>query len=112
MSSKIDIQKQGNWSVVKVIGDMTISVLPELRKEFFRLFENSEYRLIINFEYVNYIDSSGIGLLIELLKKTSENGGELALTNLNPHCMKVFVITRLDKILKIYPDVQNIIKTS
>ena len=112
MSNKIDIQKLGGWSVAKVIGDITIAVLPELRKEILGLIDNKEYRIIMNFEYVNYIDSSGIGLLIELLKKASENNGELALTNMNPHCMKVFTITRLDRIFKIYPDVQNIIRTS
>jgi anti-sigma B factor antagonist len=41
-------------------------------------------RIVISLEQVNYVDSAGIGALIEIHRKTKAKGGRLMLTNLGP----------------------------
>ena len=41
-------------------------------------------RIVINLEQVNYVDSAGLGALIEMHRKTKAKGGRLMLTNLGP----------------------------
>jgi anti-anti-sigma factor len=59
--------------------------------------------IVINFENVNFIDSSGIGLIVSVFKTMQERNGSFAITNLSKKNEEIFTITRLNKILNIYP---------
>jgi anti-anti-sigma factor len=65
--------------------------------------------MVINFEKVNFIDSSGIGLIVSIFKTMQQKEGKLALTNLSQKNMEIFSITRLNKILDIFPTEQEAI---
>ncbi len=58
--------------------------------------------LVINFEKVNFIDSSGIGLIVSIFKTMQQKKGKLALSNLSKKNEEIFSITRLNKILDIH----------
>lgn len=59
--------------------------------------------IVINFENVNFIDSSGIGLIVSVFKTMQERNGAFAISNLSKKNEEIFTITRLNKILNIYP---------
>ena len=59
--------------------------------------------LVINFDKVNFIDSSGIGLIVSIFKTMQQKEGKFALTNLSKKNEEIFSITRLNKILEIFP---------
>jgi len=59
--------------------------------------------LVINFEKVNFIDSSGIGLIVSIFKTMQQKEGKFALSNLSKKNEEIFAITRLNKILEIFP---------
>ena len=65
--------------------------------------------LVINFDKVNFIDSSGIGLIVSIFKTMQQKEGKFALTNLSKKNEEIFSITRLNKILDIYPSEQEAI---
>lgn len=67
--------------------------------------------LVINFENVNFIDSSGIGLIVSIFKTMQQKEGKFALTNLSKKNEEIFAITRLNKILEIYPSESEAIST-
>ena len=59
--------------------------------------------IIINFEKVNFIDSSGIGLIVSVFKTMQQKEGRFAISNLSKKNEEIFSITRLNKILEIFP---------
>ena len=59
--------------------------------------------IVINFEKVNFIDSSGIGLIVSIFKTMQERNAGFAITNLSKKNEEIFTITRLNKILNIFP---------
>ena len=63
--------------------------------------------LVMNFEKVNFIDSSGIGLIVSIFKTLQQKEGKFALTNLSKKNEEIFSITRLNKILEIYDSEQE-----
>ncbi len=69
--------------------------------------QNPGIQLIINFEQVQFLTSSVLGLLIRISKKVYETDGKLRLCSIAPKILEVFKITRLDKIFEIYPDVDE-----
>src|ERR1700745_1529490 len=49
-------------------------------------------RIVVNLEHVNYVDSAGLGALIEMHRKTKAKGGSLKLCNLGPNLRQALEI--------------------
>jgi anti-sigma B factor antagonist len=64
--------------------------------------------LVIDLEKVRYISSSGLGLLITLLTKMKNAGGELFLTAPSEHVKKLLIITKLNGIFKVLNSVDEL----
>jgi anti-sigma B factor antagonist len=59
---------------------------------------------IIDLSQVRYISSSGIGVLITMLTKMRNAGGEVILTSPSEHVKKLLIITKLNNIFTVYED--------
>lgn len=62
--------------------------------------------VIVDLKHVTFIDSSGIGALVNLLKHVGRHR-ELVLCGLNPTVQKVFKLTRLNAVFTICPDLET-----
>jgi anti-anti-sigma factor len=60
-------------------------------------------RIVINLEHANYIDSAGLGALIEAHRTTKAKGGRLALCNLGPNFKLALEFARLLTIFETFP---------
>ena len=61
--------------------------------------------VIVDISEVRYINSSGIGVLITLLTKARNKGGELCLINPSESVQKLLIITKLQAIFKVYDSI-------
>ena len=69
--------------------------------------EASQTRLpviLLNFADVDYINSTGIALIVSLLAKARKAGQKLLTCSLNDHYTQIFQITRLADFMGVYPD--------
>jgi len=64
--------------------------------------EEKPRRLVVNLEEVSYMDSSGIGTLVEVFRRVNAYDGKLGLCGISPRVRSLFEITKLDKFFKIY----------
>ena len=64
-------------------------------------------KLILDLKAVPYLDSSGIGFIISLLKFMREREGVLVITNLNDKVKRVCELTKLDEIIDIYENIEK-----
>jgi anti-sigma B factor antagonist len=85
---------------VTPIGEIDIMSSEELKKEIKDLIDEKK-DIIINGEEIEYMDSTGLGVLISLLKKTRENDNKIVIKNLKPNIYKLFNITGLTKVFEI-----------
>ena len=60
--------------------------------------------IVLNFNDVGYINSTGIALIVSILARARKSGRTLAVFGLSDHYLKIFEITRLADFMKIYPD--------
>lgn len=65
--------------------------------------------MIIDLSNINFMDSSGIGLIMGRYKMVSENGGRLYLVNVGERVRKILQISGILKIIDIYSDPHEII---
>ena len=91
-------------TVYQVDGEINISTSPDLKKQFEK---QPAKKAVVDLAKVNYIDSSGLATLVELLKKTKGQGGNLALAGMSEKVKSLFEITKLDKLFPIFPTHQE-----
>lgn len=67
--------------------------------------------LLLDFSGVDYINSTGIALIVSLMAKTQQSNCRLIACGLSDHYLEIFTITRLSDFMKIYPDEATALKT-
>ncbi|MGF7060716.1 STAS domain-containing protein [Brassicibacter mesophilus] len=89
-----------SW-IVEPIGEVDIYTSPAFKEALLQIMEERAVDIIINGENLVYIDSTGLGVLISVLKKARENNNEITITNIKPNIKKLFDLTSLDKVFTI-----------
>ena len=80
---------------------------PEIIAELETFNADGNLKVIINISDVRYINSSGIGVLITLLTKVRNKGGELCLINPSESVQKLLIITKLQAIFKVFSTISE-----
>ena len=88
-----------------LIGDEVGPIIAELVSD---SVEKGIKTMVIDLEKVRYISSSGLGLLITLLTKMKNAGGELFLTAPSEHVKKLLLITKLNGIFTVVESVKEL----
>ena len=84
-----------------------LNLLLRLSHDLLALIEQRPQRLIIDLTHVGYMDSSGVGTLVELKRRFEQLGGKLVLLGLQSRVRSVFEITRLDRFFVIARDLNE-----
>lgn len=95
-------QVDANTLVVELNGEIDVYTAPDLRKNLSESVEAGPSNLIINLEEVHYIDSSGLSVLLEMHKRMRAKHGEMSIICTHSQILKLFNITGLVKILKLF----------
>lgn len=90
-----------NIWIVKPVGEVDIYTSPKLKEKLLKSLKEKETDLLIDGEKLDYIDSTGLGVLISILKKVKESENNIILINLKSNIRKLFDITGLDKVFII-----------
>lgn len=90
-----------NTLEIKPVGEVDIYTSPELKNKIFELIEEKNQDVTINGEHLDYIDSTGLGVLMGIYKKLQEKSLNIKIVNLKPNIYKLFDITGLNKVFNI-----------
>jgi anti-sigma B factor antagonist len=101
---EIAIDKERNYTILKIKGDVDLYSSPQVRKQILALANKKHANILVDFLEVTYMDSSGVATLVEALQLTNKNGGKLRLFNLDQPIKDVFELSRLDRVFEIYDD--------
>lgn len=90
--------------IVSIIGDVDLYSSPEVRNVVMELAKKKIPNILIDFNRVGYMDSSGVATLVEGLQQVGKYRGKLILFGLQDLVKQVFELSRLDKVFEIHPD--------
>lgn len=76
----------------------------EFKKDVVALIDQDASQIIIDFENVSFLDSSGLGALVGVLKKIGHRG-DLLVCGLNSDVLQMFRVCRMDRVFAIHKDV-------
>ncbi len=93
-------ERADRWEV-KIMGEVDIHSSQEVKEKLAEILNEKEKSMIINAEELDYIDSTGLGMLIGIVKRLKEKDLSLTLVKLQPSVLKLFQITGLDKVIEL-----------
>jgi anti-sigma B factor antagonist len=89
-------------TIVAVGGEIDVYTAPKLRDKITELVADGVYTIVIDMEAVEFLDSTGLGVLVGGLKKVRAHDGSLELICTQDRLLKIFRITGLAKVFVIH----------
>lgn len=102
MDLSLEVREQGDCTVIEVGGEIDFYTVPKLRACILDLLNQGSYHLVVDMEHVQFLDSTGLGVLAGGLKRVHANDGSLRLVCTQPGLLQIFRITGLTKVFEIY----------
>ena len=93
--------------VLEVGGEIDVFTAPALRSKIISLVEEGTKALIVDLNHVEFLDSTGLGVLVGALKRLRGVGGEFALVCDQERVLKIFRITGLDRVFTLYNSIES-----
>jgi len=94
-------ERDPDATILYLNGEIDLRTSPRLRDAFLNLIEQKPAKIILDLSEVGYIDSSGVGTIVELKRKTARHKSKVILVALQPRVRSLFEITRLDAFFDI-----------
>ncbi|MGI9089430.1 MAG: STAS domain-containing protein [Chthoniobacterales bacterium] len=90
-------------NVLPLKGEIDLHVSPRVAASLQTMMAAKPQQLVVDLSEVNYIDSSGLAVLIEGMQNVAAYGGKFALAGLQETVLPIFEIARLDQVFRIFP---------
>ena len=107
MDLSLSTRTEGDRTVVVVGGEIDVYTAPKLREQLIDLVSSGQYHLVVDMEGVEFLDSTGLGVLVGGLKRVRTHNGSLQLVCSQERVLKVFRITGLTKVFAIHDTVEQ-----
>lgn len=105
MDLGLDVSENNGVTVLVVRGEVDVYTAPRLRERLVELASEGHYRIAVDLEAVDFLDSTGLGVLVGGLKRLRSHDGDLLLVCTQHRILKVFEITGLTKVFSIFDSV-------
>jgi anti-sigma B factor antagonist len=97
MDLGLEVAEHDGVAVLGLRGEVDMSTAPRLRQAIVELAAGGRHRVVVDLDKVEFLDSTGLGVLVSGLKRFRTLGGDLVLSCTQPRILRVLEITRLDR---------------
>lgn len=101
---KVTLRRRGDVAVLELDGDIDRAAEGPLRDGYEQVTAEGDAPVLLNFERVGYINSTGIAVIVGLLARARKERRPVAACGLSEHYQQIFSITRLSDFIDLYPD--------
>jgi anti-sigma B factor antagonist len=98
---ELRVADHDGWTVVSLSGEVDVAAAPSLREGLIDLVVSGRSRLVIDLGDVDFLDSTGLGVIVGVLKRVRTHDGDLRVLCPTPRLRRVFEVTRLDRALVV-----------
>jgi anti-sigma B factor antagonist len=107
MDLGLDVTERNGFAVLSVRGEVDVYTAPRLRERLVEMVSQGHHQVVVDLEGVDFLDSTGLGVLVGGLKRLRSHEGDLKLVCTQRRILKVFEITGLTKVFQIFDDVET-----
>ena len=88
--------REGKSQIIKLFGELDIHASVDFKEDVMKILEENDDDIFLDFTDLDYIDSTGLGALISILKVAQEKEKKVYLKEVNERIRKLFKITQLE----------------
>lgn len=104
MSLNIELETRHDVLCIRLSGELDQHTADELRDKAAAVIEKNEIRhIVLNLEKLNFMDSSGLGVILGRYKQIKQVHGEMVVCAISPSIQRLFDMSGLFKIVKMEP---------
>ena len=112
MSITVSLYVENQVLYVNLNGELDHHTSDQLRSRLNTVMSESQIKhIVFNLKHLDFMDSSGIGVVIGRLKKVQNRDGKVCITNVNKRVDKVFTLSGLYKIITVYNNVDEALES-
>jgi anti-sigma B factor antagonist len=97
----VQVHDLDGWAVAQVHGDVDVGSAPRLREHLIGVISGGQTQLVLDLDDVDFLDSTGLGVIVGVLKRARTLGGDLRLVCTRPQLQRLFEITGLDRTMPL-----------
>lgn len=101
MNLEVNLIEDKKQSILSLSGEIDAYTAPQLKEAFDTLLEQNVQTIVVDMENVTYMDSTGLGVFISVLKSVKEKDSEFSLVNIQERVLRLFQITGLDEVMDL-----------
>jgi len=101
------VERKDDAVIVSLTGEIDMNNSPLLHQKISDLLRDKPPRLLFDLSEVTYMDSSGIGTLVDALRKVRAYGGKLALVGVTQRVKSILQITKLTQFFDCYETLEE-----
>ncbi|GGM39221.1 STAS domain-containing protein [Dactylosporangium sucinum] len=105
MELSLSTYDSGDHTVLEVGGEVDVYTAPRLREKLVELVEQGSRHVVVDLSRVEFLDSTGLGVLVGALKRLRAVNGTFGLVCSHERLLKIFRITALDRVFSLYDSV-------
>lgn len=98
----MDVRTTDSGAVIDIVGEVTGTCEKVLMDAYNEATDSGAKAIVLNFTGLEYMNSSGIGLLVTVLVRTNRNHQRMFAVGLSDHYRQIFELTRLDEAIGIF----------
>lgn len=106
MELSLATREVAGHTVVEVHGEVDVYTAARLRERLVSVIDGGATSVVADLRRVDFLDSTGLGVLVGALKRLRMAGGALALVCDNEKLLKIFRITALDQVFSLHETVE------
>lgn len=110
MEFSISTRSEGVHTIIEVVGELDVHTVARLRERLADLIAAGNHHLVMDLQGVDFLDSTGLGVLVGGLKRVYPHDGSFQLVCNQERILKVFRITGLINVFSIHSSVESAIK--
>jgi anti-sigma B factor antagonist len=103
----LDVKERNGWAVLSVQGEVDVYTAPQFREQLIQLVDQGQRSILVDLEGVEFLDSTGLGVLVGGLKRVRAHDSSLRLVCSQERILKIFRITGLTKVFPIHASVDE-----
>lgn len=107
MHPNFTISESGPWTILHVHGEIDMSTAPSVRREVVDLVGEGVRWLVLDLTDVDFVDSTGLGVLVGALKRVRAAGGDMTLVCARENLLELFRMTRLTAVFELFADLAS-----
>jgi stage II sporulation protein AA (anti-sigma F factor antagonist) len=112
MTLAIESKVVGNFVFVRLNGELDHHAVERLRDEIEKELEATHHRgLVLSFRGIDFMDSSGLGLILGRYRSVKERGGKMAICEVSPPLKKLFELSGILKIIPLFESEEEAVQS-